>query len=272
MSRVAPRARPRWNDATATTGTQIELARRRAIVAGYGEGARPNMWADTGSAVPMALAAQPCECPAVPSISEICLLDYSDVSAAGVLETVYQNYEFLFHPIFYLTPTPMDPLRPFNTCLYTGPPFVVSGPSPYFDPNGVLVPGGYYSPPFIRRYCFTVIPQNPMNAIRIGFAADDAVALRIAGMATPLLMRWSVAAAPSFGGDYVYSDEFSIGCTHTDFELVTANAPWPNDYYELSVFWINSPGPFATQAQLNAQPKLNLGALYWQKATCPGPC
>lgn len=230
------------------------------------------MWADTGATVPTARAAQPCPCPEVPPEPEICVPDYSDVVEEGVLQTVYQNYEFLFNPIFYLAPTPMEPLRPFDTCLYSSPPFVISGPSPLVAPTGLLVPGGYYSPPFIRRYCFTVIPQVPMNNIRIGFGADDAVAFRLAGAATPLAMRWSVAAGPSFGGGYVYSNEFSIGCTNTDFELVTANAPYPNDYYELSIFWIVSPGPFATQAQLDAQPQQNLGTLYWRKASCPGPC
>lgn len=269
MSGVAPRPRPRWNDATATTGTQVELARRRAIAAS--RGAPRNVWADTGATVPTALAAQSCECPVAPPPPVICIPDYTDTSGDGVLLTVYENNVFFYDPIIDLTPTVSEPLRPFNTCVYAGFPFI-SGPTPQSVTGGLLVPGAYYDPAFILRYCFTVVPLAPMNNIRIGFGADDGVALRVAGATTPLAMRWSYAAGPGFGGDYLYSNEFSIGCTNTDFELVTANAPIPNNYYELGIFWIQSPGPFATQAQLNAQPKLDLGVLCRWRPTCPGPC
>lgn len=225
-----------------------------------------------GSTVPLSLAAADCPCPEAVPAPVICVPDYTDTSGFGVLQTVYQTFDPFFDPIVFLTPTMIEPLRPFNTCLYSGLPFI-SGPVPYVIPvSGVLVPGGYYSPPFIRRYCFTVVPTVPMNTIRIGFGADDAVALRFAGSPSTLLMRWSYAAGPGFGGGFIYSSEFSIGCENTDFELITANAPSPNNYYELGIFWIQSPGPAATQAQLDAQPKLNMGALCRYRPTCPGPC
>lgn len=229
------------------------------------------MWADTGATVPTALSTGPCPCPPAQPLPVICVPDYTDTSGDGALQAEYQNNVFLYDPIADLAPTAMEPLRPFNTCLYASFPFIV-GPAPISVAGGVLFPSGSYFDGFILRTCFTVVPLAPMNSIRIGFGADDAVALRIAGSTTPLAMRWNYAAGPGFGGDYVYSDEFSIGCTNTDFELVTANAPYPNDYYELGVFWIQSPGPFATQAQLDAQPKQDLGALCRWKPTCPGPC
>lgn len=269
MPGAVPRPRPRWNDATATTGGQIDVARRRAIAAT--RGAARNMWADTGATVPAALITQPCPCPETPPAPVLCVPDYTDTSGDGVLQTVYQNNIFLFDPIPYLTPTVSEPLRPFNTCLYSSFPFI-TGPARVTVIDGLLVPGGYYDPAFIRRYCFTVVPLLPMNNIRICFGADDAVALRVAGSVTPLAMRWNYAAGPGFGGDFLYSNEFSIGCTNTDFELITAGAPYPNNFYELSISWIRSPGPFASQAQLDAQPKLNLGVLCRYRPTCPGPC
>jgi hypothetical protein len=156
---------------------------------------------------------------------------------------------------------------PFNVCVY---PAVMTVTSVLSGSSQVLVPGGATSAD-VWRFCMTVVPLVPMNAIRIGFAADDGVALRIAPAGPVLASRWSTAAPPSFGGDYVYSEEFSIGCERTAFEIVSANSIVPNDYYELSVFWIWSPGPAATQAELDAAPKLGLKELcYW--VPCPDSC
>lgn len=107
-----------------------------------------------------------------------------------------------------------------------------------------------------------------VNNIRLGFEADDALAIRQAGSSTPLLMRWTIAPGPGFGGPRIYTSEFSLGCTKADFELVTSGDKFPNDFYELSVFWIASPGSNATQAELDAQPRNTLDGLMRFKSTC----
>jgi hypothetical protein len=174
---------------------------------------------------------------------------------------------------------PTDPaqLNPFRVCNYAS--YFSFPTTSVLAPGGVLVNGNYEGVTRIRRYVFTVVPPagTPMNNFRFKFAADDGVALRIVDpdcVTTDVVcMRWGRFAPPSFGGPYVYSEELSIGCNKTTFELVGANSQPPFNFYELGINWIQSPGPAATQAEMDAQPTLLIDPMCYRPAVqCPPLC
>jgi len=245
--------------------TAAGLTQARRFRAGGQGRARLNQYSNMEASVVMADSLRCAVCPPPPAPAPpppaVCVPDYSDLCGQGILMTRYSSGNG------FLDPIPLMAADPFNVCVY---PWVFTMTAVLAGSSGTLVPGGA-TPADVWRFCMTVVPLVPMNAIRLGFAADDGVALRLAPAGPVLASRWSVAAPPSLGGVYVYSEEFSIGCQRTAFEIVSANSIVPNDYYELSIFWIWSPGPAATQAELDAAPKLGLKELcYW--VPCPLVC